>query len=178
MSPADGGSVKEMHTMTDRNLHEAFAGESMAHMKYLVYADKAETEGKPNLARMFRAIASAERVHATNHWRALGLLKGSVDNVQSCIEGETYEITEMYPAFKAVADLQNEKAASVSINYSLEAEKIHVEMYRKAKEAVDAGKDAEVGDIYICPVCGFTHEGTPPDVCPVCGAKKATFKKF
>lgn len=170
--------MEAMHTMTDRNLHEAFAGESMAHMKYLIYSEKAETEGKPKLARLFKAIAAAEKVHATNHWRALGLLKGSVDNVQSCIDGETYEITEMYPAFKAVAELQEEKGAVRSTFWALETEKIHKPMYEKAKQALESGKDAEVGDVYICPVCGYTMENEPPELCPVCNAKKSTFKKF
>jgi rubrerythrin len=167
-----------MHTMTDKNLHDAFAGESMAYMKYLIYSEKAETEGKPQLARLFKAIAAAEKVHATNHWRTLGLLKASVDNVQSCIEGETYEILEMYPAFKAVAELQEEKGAIRSTYWALETEKIHKPMYEKAKEALLAGKDAEAGDIYICPVCGYTMEGEPPEICPICNAKKGTFKRF
>ena len=164
--------------MTEKNLFDAYAGESMAFMKYNIWADKADQEGKRGVAKLFRAISQAERVHATNHWRALSMIKQSKDNLQGAIDGETYEVEEMYPSFKAVADLQKEKAASLSMHYALEAEKIHAEMYKKAKEAVETGKDAEVGDVYVCPVCGFTHEGTPPDVCPVCGAKKASFKKF
>ena len=167
-----------MHKMTEKNLSDAYAGESMAYMKYNIWADKAEKEGKNGVAKLFRAISHAEKVHATNHFRALGMIKDSSKNLQGAIDGETYEVDEMYPSFMAVSDLQQEKAASLSMHYSLEAEKIHAEMYKRAKEAVDSGKDQEVGDIYICPVCGFTHEGTPPDVCPVCGAKKATFKKF
>jgi len=167
-----------LHKMTEKNLSDAYAGESMAYMKYNIWADKAEKEGKNGVAKLFRAISHAEKVHATNHFRALGMIKDSSKNLQGAIDGETYEVDEMYPSFMAVSDLQQEKAASLSMHYSLEAEKIHAEMYKRAKEAVDSGKDQEVGDIYICPVCGFTHEGTPPDVCPVCGAKKATFKKF
>ena len=167
-----------MRTMTDKNLHDAFAGESMAHMKYLIYSEKAETEGKPQVARLFKAIAAAEKVHATNHWRTLANIKASKDNLQNCIEGEHYEINEMYPAFKAVAELQDEKGAVRSTYWALETEKIHEKMYEKAKAAVEAGKDAEAGEIYICPVCGYTMEGSVPDVCPICNAKKSTFKKF
>ena len=167
-----------MHTMTDRNLHEAFAGESQAHMKYLIYADKADQEKKPEVARMFRAIASAERVHATNHWRALANIKSSKDNVQNCIEGEHYEITEMYPTFNATAEFQQEKGAARSTLWALETEKVHEVMYMKAKEALESGRDVSVGKIYICPVCGFTMEGDPPDICPVCKAKKSTFKEY
>jgi rubrerythrin len=167
-----------MHAMTDRNLHEAFAGESQAHMKYTIFAEKAETEGKPQVARMFRAIAAAEKVHATNHLRALGLIKTVKENLQSAIDGEHYEITEMYPAFKGVAELQEEKGAVRSTFWALETEKIHEKMYEKAKAAVESGKDAEAGDIYICPVCGYTMEGSAPDLCPICNAKKSTFKKY
>ncbi len=167
-----------MRTMTDRNLHEAFAGESMAHMKYNIFADRAESEGKPEVARLFRAIAQAERVHATNHWRTLGMIKGSADNVQQGIEGEHYEITEMYPTFLAVADLQEEKGASKSTFYALETEKVHETMYARAKEALLSGKDASFGKIYICPVCGYTMEGEAPDTCPVCNAKRSSFKEF
>jgi len=167
-----------MHIMTDRNLHEAFAGESQAHMKYLIFADKADHENRPEVARLFRAIASAERIHATNHLRALELIKTSTANVQTCIEGEHYEINEMYPTFNAVAELQQEKAAARSTLWALETEKVHEGMYIKAKEALDSGKDANVGKIYICPVCGYTMEGDAPDICPICKAKKSTFKEF
>ncbi len=164
--------------MTEKNLHEAFAGESQAHMRYAIYADKAEHEGKPQVARMFRAIAMAERVHATNHWRTLGLTKGTSDNLQDGIDGEHFEINEMYPAYKAVAELQQEKGAIRSTHWALETEKVHETMYRKAKEAVDSGKDAGVGKIYVCPVCGYTMEGDAPDICPICNAKRETFKQF
>jgi rubrerythrin len=168
----------QMHTMTERNLHEAFAGESQAHMKYLIYADKADHEKFPEVARLFRAIASAERIHATNHWRALEMIKTSKDNVQNGIDGEHYEITEMYPTFNAVAELQQEKGAVRSTLWALETEKIHEGMYIRAKEALASGRDASFGKIYICPVCGYTMEGDAPDICPICKAKKSTFKEF
>ena len=167
-----------MHPMTEENLKAAFAGESQAHMRYLIFADKAEKEGKANLARMFRAIAYAEQVHATNHYRELLMIKESPGNLQTCIDGETFEVEEMYPAYDAVAELQGENGAARSIHYALEAEKIHAEMYKHAKAKADAGKDVAIGKVYICPVCGYTVEGDAPDKCPVCGASRDMFKKF
>lgn len=167
-----------MRKMTEDNLKGAFAGESQAHMKYLVFADKAEEEGRPNIARLFRAIAYAEQVHAANHFNTLGLLGSTTDNLQAAVDGETYEVEEMYPAFNAVAELQQEKGALRSFHFALEAEKIHAGMYQKAKQAVESGNDARLGDVFICSVCGHTVEGEAPDRCPVCGATRDKFKKF
>lgn len=167
-----------MRKMTKANLESAFAGESMAHMKYAIFADKARKEGFTNVARLFEAISFAERVHATNHLQALGGIGKSTDNLETAIGGETYEVEEMYPAFRAVAELQEEKSAVRSTTYALEAEKIHAVFYTEAKHAVEAGKDIDVGDIYICEVCGYTGYGEPPDTCPVCKAKKDKFHIF
>lgn len=164
--------------MTEDNLKVAFAGESQAHMRYLIFAQKAEEEGRPNLARLFRAISYAEQVHATNHFKALGDLNESAANLQMAIDGEIYEVEEMYPAFNAVAKLQNEKSAEQSTNFAWQAEKVHAGMYQEAQQAVDSGKDADVGDVYICGVCGWTVEGEAPDSCPICGAPKDKFRKF
>jgi len=167
-----------MHKMTRSDLESAFAGESQAHMRYLVYADKAEKDGFPNIARLFRAIAYAERVHATNHLRTLSGIGQTAENLQAGIDGETYEVKEMYPAFVAVAELQEEKAAARTESWALEAEKVHAGMYEQARQAVLAGEDAQVGDVYICSACGWTVEGEPPDKCPVCGARRDKFVKF
>lgn len=167
-----------MRKMTKANLEAAFAGESQAHMKYLIFANEAEKEGFPQVARLFRAIAYAEQVHATNHLRTLGGVGESPANLQVAIDGETFEVEEMYPAYKAVAELQEEKGAVRSTHYALEAEKVHAGMYQKARQAVLAGKDVEVGDIYICDVCGWTLEGEAPDRCPICGATRDKFRKF
>ena len=167
-----------MHEMTQANLEAAFAGESQAHVKYLIFADKAEREGLPGVARLFKAIAHAERVHATNHFKALRKLGQTAANLEAAIGGETDEVEEMYPAFKAVAELQQEKAALRSNDWALQAEEVHAEMYAKAKASVAAGKDAEVGQVYVCPVCGWTGEGEPPDECPLCKVKKAKFVTF
>jgi rubrerythrin len=164
--------------MTKDNLKAAFAGESQAHMKYLVFADTAEEEGYKNIARLLQAIAYAERVHATNHLNALNGFNMTRDNLVAAIEGENFEVDEMYPAYKAVAALQDEQKAVRSMHYALEAEMIHAAFYEEAKEAVVSGKDMEVGDIHICPVCGHTVTGKAPDRCPVCGVQGEKFKKF
>ncbi len=169
---------EDMHKMTERFLSDAYAGESQAFMKYNIWADKAEAEGKKNVARMFRAIAAAEKVHATNHLRTLGMVQDTAKNIEHAIEGENFEVDEMYPAYKAVAEHQGEKGAVRSTHWALETEKVHAKMYDRAKNAVEAGKDVDLGDVYICPVCGFTMEGTLPDLCPVCNAKKESFRKY
>ncbi|MGQ9696139.1 MAG: rubrerythrin family protein [Thermodesulfobacteriota bacterium] len=167
-----------MHQMTKENLKAAFAGESQAHMKYTLFADKAEEEGYKNMARLFRAIAFAERVHAANHLQTLNGINLTAENLDVAMEGERFEVREMYPAYKVVAELQDEKKAIKSINYALEAEKIHEALYTEAKEAAKAGKDIDVRDIYICPVCGHTAVGKAPDRCPICGILGEKFKKF
>lgn len=167
-----------MRKMTRANLEAAFAGESQAHMKYAIFADKAERDGYPEVARLFRAIAYAERVHATNHLRELGGIGDTTANLAVAIGGENYENTEMYPAFDAVARLQGEKGAIRTIHYALEAEKIHEVMYGQAKEAVEAGRDIESAPVYVCPVCGHTVIGEAPDRCPVCGARKDRYVAF
>jgi rubrerythrin len=168
-----------MHQMTQNNLENAFAGESKAHMRYLIFADKAEQEGKVNVARLFRAIAYAERVHATNHLNALGGVAGTEENLALALEGENYEIQEMYPAYNNEAKMQNEQEAVKSTHYALEAEKNHAFLYKKTKELVSKGQDIDIGKINICPVCGYTAgQADAADICPVCGVKKEEFKQF
>ena len=167
-----------MKKMTDQNLQDAYAGESMAHMRYLIFAERAERERKPNIARLFRSIAYAEQAHATNHLRSLGSIKSTADNLSTALEGEEFEVAEMYPAYLEVAKLQKESGAQRSFNYALEAEKIHARMYQDAREKAIAGEDIELATVYICPVCGHTVEGEAPDRCPVCGAKKEMYKAF
>lgn len=152
-----------MRKMTEENLKNAFAGDSQAHMRYLIFAEKAEEEGLPNVARLFSAIAYAEQVHAANHFNVLGMVRNSAEN---------HEINEMYPAYSAVVKFQEERGAQRT------TEKIHAGMYQKAKQAVESGKDMRLGDIYICEVCGYTTEGEAPDRCPVCGASKERFPKI
>ena len=167
-----------MKAMTRENLSVAFAGESQAHMKYLAFAALAAKEGKPNIARLFTAIASAEQVHATNHLKELGGIGDTVANLGAAIDGETFEVDEMYAAYLAVAEEQEEKGAERSMTYAIEAEKIHADMYGDAKATAEAGEDIQIGQVYICPVCGFTHIGEPPGRCPVCNVKSERFKAF
>lgn len=163
--------------MTEDNLKAAFAGESQAHMRYLFFADRAREEGKPNLARLFQAIAFAERVHAFNHYEALGQIRSSPENVGVAIAGEAYEVEDMYPAYFEVARLQKERDALRSTNYALRAEEDHLRLYTQAKEAIPQG-DAQVGEVYVCSVCGHTVVGGAPDRCPVCGKGRENYRQF
>jgi len=167
-----------MKQSTAANLKEAFAGESQAFMKYSIFADKAERDGFPEVARLFRATAFAERVHATNHLRALGGINDTAANLEQAIGGEHYEVTEMYPAFNAVAELQGEKSAIRSIHYALEAEKIHEVLYGDAKMAVSEDTDIASAPVHVCPVCGHTIIGEAPDKCPVCGLLHDKYIEF
>lgn len=167
-----------MKEMTKQNLYAAFAGESQAHMKYSIFADKAEREGYPEIARLFRAIAYAEKVHATNHLRVLGGINDTVANLEGAKGGENFEVDEMYPAYDAVAKVQGEKEAEKSIHYAIEAEKIHAVMYDDAKKSAEGKKDIPTSNVYVCPVCGHTVIGEPHDDCPVCKLKKEKYIKF
>ncbi|MBN2092233.1 rubrerythrin family protein [candidate division KSB1 bacterium] len=167
-----------MHAMTKANLEAAFAGESQAHMKYLIFADQAEKDGFPNTARLFRANAYAEQVHATSHFKVLKKLSTTDNNLTVGIDGETFEIEEMYPAYMTVAEMQAESGALRSTKWAREAEKVHAEMYTDAKKSVSEGKDAPIGRMHVCSVCGWTGEGEAPDNCPLCNAKKELFASF
>jgi rubrerythrin len=167
-----------MKEMTRENLSAALAGESQAHIKYLAFATQAEKEGKPNIARLFQAIAYAEQVHATNHLKELGGIGDTVANLQTAINGENFEVDEMYAAYLAVAEEQEEKGAQRTMTYAIEAEKIHAGMYTDAKNTATLDQDIDIGQVYICPVCGFTHIGDPPERCPVCNTKNRAFKVF
>jgi len=167
-----------MKKMTEANLQAAFAGESQAHMKYLNFAEQARKEGLPNVARVFEAASYAEQVHASNHLRALSGIKDTTTNLGAAQGGEDYEVAEMYPAFKSVAEAQEEKQPLRSMTWAMEAEKVHSKLYAAAKEKVAAKQDAVDTPIWVCTVCGFTGEGEPPEVCPVCGTKHGTYRKF
>ena len=169
---------KNMKKMTERALNDSMAGESMAHIKYLAFSEAAEREGLPNIAKLFRAIAYAEQVHAVNHARTLGAIGCTADNLKSAIEGENFEVEEMYPAYDAIAHLQCEKGALRSIHYALSAEKIHAAMYCDALASLEKEGDPDIDTVHICPVCGFTHIGEPPEKCPVCGVPSSKFRSF
>lgn len=159
---------------TTENLKEAFAGESQANQKYRAFAKKAEKEGFPNVARLFRTTAEAERIHAAGHLDALAGISSTADNLQAAIDGETYEYTEMYPPMLEQADADGHKAKRM-FGFAVKAEAVHANLYAKALEAVRAGKDLEDTEFFLCPYCGHIEFGQPPEACPVCGAKAAAY---
>ncbi|MCL5270069.1 MAG: rubrerythrin family protein [bacterium] len=161
-------------SQTEQNLKASFAGESQANRKYLAFADKAQREGYPAVAKLFRTIAEAETIHAMSELRALGHVKTTAENLQAAIEGETYEYTEMYPAFLTAARTEGHGAAQRAFEYALEAEKVHAAIYKEMLAGLDAKEDAE---FYLCPTCGYIHKNAAPETCPICGAKGVAFKK-
>ncbi len=166
-----------MHGMTENNEKAAFAGESQAHMRYRIFAAAAAREF-PNIARLFQAISFAEEVHASNHLRALSGIGDTVQNLETAIAGETWEVDEMYPSYRAVADMQGERGALRAIDWALAAERVHATLFGDAKAAVQAGKDVEIGPIHICSNCGYTGVGEVPDRCPLCGVPRDRFQSF
>jgi rubrerythrin len=162
---------------TDDNLMAAFAGESQANRKYLAFAKKAQAEGFPQIAKLFRAVAAAETVHALAHFRVAGHIKDTATNLQAAVEGEHYEFTTMYPEFIAAAVAEGKKAAQSSFERANEVEQTHHALYSQALEAAKAGHDLPPADVYVCEVCGHTVVGEPPDECPVCGARRDKFSK-
>jgi len=169
---------KEKNPMsTSDNLQAAFAGESQANRKYLAFAAKADAEGRPQIAKLFRAAAAAETVHAHAHLRVMGGVKDTKENLKAAIAGEAHEFKEMYPAFINEAEAEGNKAALISFRNANAVEKTHHDLYTGALEALEAGKDLTPAAIYVCDVCGHTHVGGAPDKCPVCGALKAKFKE-
>lgn len=183
-----------MRSVTLDLVLSAFAGESMAHMRYLIFADTAEREGFSNVARLFRAVAYAEFVHARNHYRNLSEYNadfkasagtpagpGSTSkNLELAIKGEEYEVNEMYPAYIEVASFQGERGAERSFRWALEAEKIHAQLYREAKSYVDGKQDWPLsGKVWICSTCGHTYVGEePPEKCPICGVSREKYLGF
>ena len=159
---------------TEQNLMDAFAGESQANRKYLAFAEKADKEGYPQVARLFRAAAAAETIHAHSHLRTLKGVGGTADNLKEAIAGETHEFKTMYPAMIEDAKAEDNNAALRSFEYANAVEKVHANLYQKALDNLD---NQEVTDIYVCKVCGYTCEGEAPDECPVCKAKKQAFFK-
>ncbi|WP_456473829.1 rubrerythrin family protein [Candidatus Pyrohabitans sp.] len=156
---------------TEENLAKAFAGESQANRRYLAFAKKAEEDGYPNVARLFRAAAESETIHALSHLKVMGGIKSTAENLKAAYEGETYEKTEMYPEFIAAAKEEGNTEAVRTFTWAIKAEEVHADLYTKATEAVKAGKDAELGSLQVCQACGYTVEGDAPERCPVCGAE-------
>lgn len=157
------------------NLQTAFAGESQANRKYLAFAKKAETDRFPQVAKLFRAAAEAETVHAHAHLRVMGGIKSTADNLKAAVEGEGYEFKTMYPKFVSEADAEKNQAAGISFKNAMAVEQIHHGLYMSALTAVEKGKDLPSAAIYVCAICGNTVTGSAPDKCPICGAPKAKF---
>jgi rubrerythrin len=160
---------------TVEDLQEAFAGESQANRKYLAFAKKADEEGFPMAARLFRAAAAAETVHAHAHLKVLGGIRSTKENIKEAIEGESHEFQKMYPKMIEDAKAEGNAQALRSFEFANAVEKIHAQLYQKMFDNLD--KQTMV-DVYICPVCGMTVEGEPPDKCPVCGALKKFFERI
>lgn len=159
---------------TQDNLHEAFAGESQANRKYLAFAKQADKEGYPQIAKLFRAAAEAETVHAHAHLRAMGGIGTTQENLEEAVSGETYEFKSMYPNMIEAAKEEGKTAAERSFVYANEVEKVHAQLYQNV---LDNMGSLETADYYVCSVCGFTCEKEPPDECPVCSSKAKAFFK-
>jgi rubrerythrin len=155
---------------TTHDLKDAFAGESQAFQKYRAFAKAADRERLPNIARLLRTTAEAERIHAEGHLQALEAVGTTTENLQAAIEGETYEFTTMYPPMLSQAEAQGHKAKRM-FGYAVKAEQVHAQLYQAALEAVRQGKDLEESEFYLCPVCGHVHFGKPTEACPICGTK-------
>lgn len=158
------------------DLKAAFAGESQASRKYKSFARKAEQEGFPQIAKLFRAASQAETIHAHNHLRAMDEIKSTAENLRTAIAGENYEVTSMYPEFIQGAEEEGVKKALTSFRWAMDVEKGHEELYRKALGSLEAGSDAPHVDYYVCPACGYTHEGSLEGKCPVCGTPGEKFE--
>lgn len=161
---------------TNENLAVAFAGESQANRKYLAFARQAEKEGYAQIAKLFRAAAEAETLHAHGHLANMGGIGSTLDNLKAAVKGETYEFSEMYPPMVEQAKQEGHKAKTM-LGWANEAEKVHAGLFRQALEALQSGKDLSQMDVYLCPVCGDVEFGVPPDKCPICGAPKAKYQK-
>ncbi len=161
---------------TEQDLRDAFAGESQANRKYLAFAAAADKEGYPQVAKLFRAAAEAETIHAHNHLRALKGIKSTKENLLEAITGETHEFKTMYPKMLESAKVEGNKEAERSFYLANEVEKIHAQLYQKLLDNLSAAKETYA--YYVCPVCGYTSGKEPPDSCPVCGTKGKMFKKI
>jgi len=162
---------------TEKNLQDAFAGESQANRKYLAFAKKADADGFPQVAKLFRAAAEAETVHAHAHLRALKGVGTTLDNLKAAASGEAHEFQEMYPVFVKEAEAEKQQAALISCRNAMAVEETHHKLYQDALKSVEGGKDLPAAAIYVCPVCGHTEVGAAPDRCPVCKAPKDRFSE-
>lgn len=163
---------------TLEDLKQAFAGESQANRRYLAFAKKADEDGLPQVARLFRAAAHAETIHALNHFKAMGEVKTTSENLKAAIGGENYEVVTMYPEFLKDAEAEGDKKAHNSFRLAYEVEKVHEELYREMLALLEGNKTSEEFDYYVCPVCGYVHKKSALEKCPVCGCPGARFEKI
>jgi len=161
---------------TEENLKTAFAGESQANRKYLAFAKKADTEGYAGIAKLFRAAAQAETIHALRELNDLGGVKGTVENIRSAIEGETYEYTDMYARFLDEARSEGVKEAAKTFAWAKTVEEVHARLYTMALQAAERGEDLRLNGVWVCEKCGNIEFGSPPEKCPVCGHPKEWFR--
>ena len=164
-------------TTTNENLATAFAGESQANRKYLAFALRAEQERLPQIAKLFRAAAEAETIHALGHFANMGGVGTTLQNLEAAVAGETYEFTQMYPPMVDQAEVEGHGGKKM-LGYANEAEKVHARLFQMALEAMKAGKDLSQMDVFLCPVCGDVEFGLPPDKCPICGAPGSRYQKI
>lgn len=163
---------------TDANLQAAFAGESQANRRYLAFAEKAEQDGYAQVARLFRAAAAAETVHAHNHFQVMGGVESTLENLNTAADGEAYEFQDMYPSFLEKAEEEGDESAAGTFGYANQVEKVHYKLYSRAIEAVEEGGDLPETEMYVCQTCGNTVEGEVPEKCPVCGAPASFFENI
>jgi rubrerythrin len=159
---------------TKENLQSAFAGESQANRKYLAFAKKAETEGFPHIAKLFKAAAEAETIHANGHLAAMDGVGSTAENLKAAFEGETYETKTMYPPMLEQAEKEGHRAKRM-FSFAMQAEAVHAKLYKMALEAAEQGKDLTGVRFYLCPFCGNVEIGEAPEACAICGAKKEKF---
>jgi rubrerythrin len=162
---------------TKEDLAVAFAGESQANRKYLAFSRQAEKDGRPQIARLFRAAAEAETIHALGHLASAGGVKGTLENLESALAGETYEYTEMYPPMVVRAEAEGHKAR-VMLGWANKAEQVHARLFQQALDALRAGQDLSQMSIYLCPVCGDIELGTLPERCPICNAPASKYQQI
>jgi rubrerythrin len=162
---------------TIENLKTAFSGESQANRKYLAFARRADKDGFPQIAKLFRAAAEAETIHALAHLQNLGGVGSTIENLKEAIAGETYEYSEMYPPMVEQAKSENHKSKTM-LDYANKVERVHADLYHQALAALEAGKDLGEMEVYLCPICGHLEFGKPPEKCPICGLPAARYQKI
>ena len=163
---------------TTKNLKDSFSGESQANRKYLAFANKADKEGFQQVAKLFRAAAHAETVHALNHLDVLKEINSTIENLNTAVSGETFEFNEMYPNYIQIAKTEGNKKAVWSFDVANKVEQIHAGLFSDAIKILKNGKKLPSTEYYVCGVCGNTVEGSAPEVCPICGSKREKFKKI